>query len=71
MPIQASSIQWVLETDHTAYVFGLNQAGLLTHRYWGPRLPRITDYPRPADPVFWGLMARPISLHMNIQFTVA
>lgn len=54
MPIQASSTQWILETDHTAYVFGLNQAGLLTHRYWGPRLPRITDYPRPADPVFWG-----------------
>jgi len=54
MPIQASSTQWILETDHTAYAFGLNQAGLLTHRYWGLRLPRITDYPMPADPVFWG-----------------
>jgi alpha-galactosidase len=37
--------QWVLETDHTAYVFGVNQEGLLSHAYWGKRLPYRDDYP--------------------------
>ena len=53
MPIQAEPARWILETDHTAYVFGLNQAGLLTHCYWGVRLPRPGDYPEPVNPVFW------------------
>ncbi|MBI5294618.1 MAG: alpha-galactosidase [Chloroflexi bacterium] len=53
MPIHASPNGWVLETRHTAYAFGLNQAGLLTHRYWGARLPYLADYPAPFDPVHW------------------
>jgi alpha-galactosidase len=40
----------VLETDHTAYAFGLNATGLLSHRYWGPRLPRAIDYPPAPNP---------------------
>src|SRR5574342_10969 len=51
MPIHASSNGWILETNHTAYAFGLNTAGLLTHRYWGARLPDVNDYPAPANPV--------------------
>lgn len=54
MPIQSSPTGWVLETCNTAYAIGLNQAGLLTHRYWGVRLPFVTDYPVPLDPVYWG-----------------
>ena len=50
MPIHTSPHRWVLETQHTAYAFGLNSAGLLTHHYWGARLPRLADYPIPADP---------------------
>jgi alpha-galactosidase len=50
MPIHTSTNRWVLETQHTAYAFGLNSAGLLTHHYWGARLPRLADYPIPADP---------------------
>ncbi len=50
MPIHSSPTGWVLETRHTAYAFGLNSAGLLTHHYWGVRLPRLNDYPAPADP---------------------
>jgi alpha-galactosidase len=53
MPIHASPNGWVLETRHAAYAFGLNQAGLLTHRYWGARLPYLADYPAPLDLVHW------------------
>jgi alpha-galactosidase len=44
---------WVLETHAAAYAFGLNEAGLLAHRYWGPRLPEIADYPVPRGPGEW------------------
>lgn len=50
MPIHTSSQRWVLETRQTAYVFGLNSVGLVTHHYWGARLPRLDDYPIPPDP---------------------
>ena len=53
MPIQFSPTGWVLETRHTAYVLGLNQSGLLTHRYWGARLPYVSDYPAAFDPTYW------------------
>ncbi len=53
MPIHSSPTGWVLETRNTAYALGLNRAGLLTHRYWGARLPFLSDYPEPANPVFW------------------
>lgn len=50
MPIHTSSQRWVLETRQTAYTFGLNSVGLVTHHYWGTRLPRFDDYPIPPDP---------------------
>lgn len=50
MPITAADREWVLETEHTAYALGLNNNGILTHRYWGVRLPHIADYPPPASP---------------------
>lgn len=50
MPIHTSQNHWVLETEHTGYAFGLNQAGLLAHSYWGERLPNAQDYP-PAPPL--------------------
>src|SRR5579859_8018664 len=53
MPIKAESQNWILETDHAAYVLGLNRAGLLTHRYWGPRLASAQDYPSASDPLGW------------------
>ena len=53
MPIHTSTNYWVLETRHTAYSFGLNNAKLLTHCYWGTRLPFIQDYPAPFNPVHW------------------
>ena len=53
MPIHTSTNYWVLETRHTAYAFGMNNAKLLTHCYWGTRLPFIQDYPAPFNPVHW------------------
>ena len=36
---------WVIEMAHSAYAFGVSVAGHLIHRYWGPRLPYLGDYP--------------------------
>ena len=53
MPIRSSATGWILETRNTGYAIGLNHAGLLAHRYWGARLPYISDYPAPFDPIKW------------------
>ncbi len=53
MPIHTSARGWVLETERTAYALGLNEAGRLAHRYWGPRLPFPEDYPPAPDPTEW------------------
>lgn len=53
MPIQATDQGWILETENTGYAFGLNAAGLLVHRYWGPRLPFPADYPAAPNPIGW------------------
>ena len=53
MTIHATKTAWVLETQSTAYAFGLNAAGVLVNRYWGARLPRITDYPPAPDAADW------------------
>lgn len=45
MSIQVCGNGWILETRHTAYAFGVHIAGLLTHRYWGAKLPYSGDYP--------------------------
>lgn len=53
MPIHIDERGWVLETRSAAYVFGLNRAGLLAHRYWGARLTAPYDYPEAPSPEFW------------------
>lgn len=53
MPILETEHGWVLETEHTAYALGLDEAGLLVHRYWGARLPRPDDYPPAPAPHDW------------------
>ncbi|MEN9938310.1 MAG: hypothetical protein RLZZ387_4889 [Chloroflexota bacterium] len=53
MPIHTTAEGWVLETRATGYALGLNPAGLLAHRYWGPRLPDPSDYPAPPAPEPW------------------
>ena len=53
MPIHATPGGWVLETSSAAYALGLNQAGLLAHRYWGVRLSFPEDYPPPPNPGIW------------------
>jgi len=53
---------WILETDRTAYALGLNAAGLLTHRYWGERLPYPEDYPEAVNPGAWGPFNNPSHL---------
>lgn len=50
MPISYSNQAWVLETRSAAYVFGLNKRGVLSHRYWGARLPNRGEYAVPAEP---------------------
>ncbi len=53
MTIHTSNNGWILETNNTAYAFGLNEAGLLPHRYWGGRLPNLSDYPPAPNPMGW------------------
>ena len=59
MPIHVTDQGWVLETRTTGYALGLNRDGVLTHRYWGARLPRVMDYPPPLDPPFWASFESP------------
>ncbi|HND50698.1 MAG TPA: hypothetical protein PLL95_19155, partial [Anaerolineales bacterium] len=53
MPIHTSPNYWILETRNTAYAFGINKANLLSHCYWGKRLPFVKDYPAPFEPSGW------------------
>lgn len=62
MPIRATAQGWVLETKTTAYALGFNQAGLLTHCYWGARLPYPEDYPAPAASIGWASFNGPAHL---------
>lgn len=55
MSITAAGQSWVLETENSAYAFGINSAGLLAHCYWGARLPNLGDYPPPPSPEPWGV----------------
>ena len=62
MPIHATDTLWILETNRTGYAFGLNRDGLLTHCYWGARLPDPADYPAPAEPLGWASFNNPAHL---------
>ncbi len=53
MTIHHTDNAWILETAQTAYALGINHAGLLTHRYWGLRLPHVGDYPPVPDFKRW------------------
>lgn len=59
MPIHTANRAWVLETRHCGYALGVNAQGLLAHRYWGARLPRVEDYPPAPDPPFWASFESP------------
>lgn len=53
MPIHVQDQGWILETRSTGYAIGLNEIGVVTHRYWGARLPFVADYPAPAPVQEW------------------
>lgn len=53
MPILSTTNLWILETNQTAYAFGLDSDGRLVNCYWGERLLSIDDYPQPALPSRW------------------
>jgi alpha-galactosidase len=53
MSIHSSSDHWILETDRTAYVIGLDPDGRLVNFYWGERLIRSTDYPTGSAGFNW------------------
>ena len=40
---------WYLETQNMGYVFGLDNLEKLKNYYWGPKLPRLEDYPTDKD----------------------
>jgi len=50
MPMYATDQGWLLEARTSAYALGLNQAGLLTHCYWGARLTYPEGYPAAPNP---------------------
>jgi alpha-galactosidase len=62
MSIISDERGWVLETRNAAYALGVNAAGLLAHRYWGPRLPRPDDYPPAPNPGEWASFNGPAHL---------
>ncbi|GHO46126.1 alpha-galactosidase [Ktedonospora formicarum] len=62
MPIHTTDKGWVLETKRTGYALGFNEAGLLTHCYWGPILPFAEDYPTPTDSQGWASFNGPAQL---------
>ncbi len=62
MPIYATDRNWILETEASAYVLGLDWDGQVIHRYWGARLPRAEDYPPPLQPSFWSSFDLPAGL---------
>ncbi len=53
MPIHSIANRWILETDHTAYAFGLDPQGRLVNTYWGERLLHPQDYPGSDFQHFW------------------
>lgn len=53
MPIHTFQTSWILETPNSAYAFGLNKSGYMTHSYWGARLPYPADYPESVNPLYW------------------
>jgi alpha-galactosidase len=62
MSIQKRSQYWILETNKTAYAFGINEAGLLVHSYWGSKLTALADYPAPLSPNEWASFNKPSQL---------
>jgi alpha-galactosidase len=63
--IHAREGAWVIETRSSAYALGLDGEGRLVHRYWGPRLPRLEDYPPPAVPAGWASFNGPGQLALE------
>ena len=59
MTIRTTPHGWLLETQTTGYALGLNDAGLLAHRYWGVRLPDAADYPAPPNAYGWASFSGP------------
>jgi alpha-galactosidase len=57
--IRAGEKYWVIESGEAAYALGVDETGLLIQTYWGPRLPRVTDYPA-ARRGEWFSMENPI-----------
>ena len=53
MPIYHLANYWILETEHTAYAFGLDSGGRLVNFYWGERLLSPSDYPTQASSQNW------------------
>ena len=53
MPIHSTANFWILETDHSAYAFGLDADGRLVNCHWGERLLAPADYPTPGFPGGW------------------
>ncbi|MBE0696035.1 MAG: alpha-galactosidase [Anaerolineaceae bacterium] len=62
MSIRTSKDGWVLETKNSGYALGVNASGLLTHRYWGVRLPNLDDYPPAINPNPWASFNNPEQL---------
>ena len=41
--VQESKL-WVLETDHTSYIVGINEQNALQNLYWGKKITRDQDF---------------------------
>lgn len=62
MPIHSDESGWVLTLKSTAYALGVSEQGYLLHRYWGPRLPFLADYPPPPSSIGWASFNGPAQL---------
>lgn len=60
--MEKSSLIWNLETENCVYILGLNNAGILTHIYFGKKLPSIKDYPSTPESDGWASFDGPHQL---------
>jgi len=53
---------WILETKHSAYAFGINDAGILENNYWGKRLDNQSNYPDLPESEGWASFNGPTQI---------
>lgn len=57
--LEQSNFFWILETNNTAYCFGLNSDNYIVNTYWGKRKDKSDDYPKTERKSGWASFDSP------------